>query len=217
MDLSADELLERIRAGEGTRTEFKRGLPRAEKVARTLAAFANTKGGLFCVGVGDRGELLGAPEPPVTAAELRTIAAHHVDPPVPVHVQVVRLEGRPIVVALVPASEARPHTALGPEGEREVTIRHGASTRAATGAALRALAAAPAERKPRAPLEREALEWLQTQRGRGTVDGFAAARNIGRTRARQVFVALERAGLVVGHGTGARREYAAPSGTSGAY
>lgn len=54
---TSERLREVIAAGEGRQVEFKRGLPRDEKTARTLVAFANTRGGLLIVGVGDRGEL----------------------------------------------------------------------------------------------------------------------------------------------------------------
>ncbi|NOT31836.1 MAG: ATP-binding protein, partial [Planctomycetes bacterium] len=75
MRLDADELARLIAGGEGKQLEFKRGLPGDPKVARTLCAFANTRGGLLLIGVGDRGELVGAPRPRESMSRLRAVAA----------------------------------------------------------------------------------------------------------------------------------------------
>ena len=135
MDLSPDELARRIAEGEGARTEFKRGLPSPDKVARTLAAFANTKGGLFLVGVDDHGNALGAAHAREVVEELRMIAALRVEPPLAPMVQIVRLESAlgsvPIVACHVAASRVRPHAALLERGERDVCVRIGSSTRTA--------------------------------------------------------------------------------------
>lgn len=215
MRLTADELLRRIESGEGARLEFKRGLPSPEKVARTLAAFANTKGGLLLVGVGDRGEVLGCHDPEAASAALREIAAFRVEPAARVEVNIVECRGAAVVACQVPASRTRPHAAVLDGGARDVCVRLGSSTRTAGGATLAALRSAPSAAGGLGALERDALAWLARGRGtdstRGaTPDAFAAARNLGRSRARQVFVALERAGLVIGHGRGAAREYALP-------
>ena len=63
----------------------------------------------------------------------------------------------------------------------------------------------------------DVLAWIEdqgdagtTDQGRATVQAFARARNVGVARARRAFVKLERAGRLVGHGSGARRFYARP-------
>lgn len=212
MRLDADELLRRIEAGEGSRLEFKSGLPRPRKVARTLAAFANTRGGCLLVGVGDRGEVLGAPHPRRTIAALREIAAGHVDPPLAPQVRTVRVDGRSVVVAVVGLSDARPHAVRREDGTTEVPVRIGSSTRAARGAALRAVEVAARDgRAGLDPLERRLLDWVARQGDAGgTAQGFASAANVGAARARRAFVKLERAGRLLGHGDGARRTYALP-------
>ncbi|QDU65917.1 helix-turn-helix domain-containing protein [Engelhardtia mirabilis] len=219
MDLDLDDLRALIAAGEGSKVEFKRGLPRAPKVARTLAAFANTRGGHFLVGVEDRGGVPGAPHPPDTARELRDIAAHFVRPALRPTVQILELDGRPVVVASVPLSDRRPHEVDREDGTVEIPVRLGSSTRAARGAALEAL------RRGRSPsgtagldaLERAVLEWVARQgdagtdsQGRCTPQAYAKSRNIGTVRARRAFVKLERAGHLIGHGAGSQRFYSRP-------
>ncbi len=210
MRLDADELLRLVAEGEGARLEFKRGLPHAPKVARTLAAFANTRGGRLLVGVDDRGRIEGAPRPRATAAELRAIAAGAVEPPVALNVETVRVDGRTVVAATVGLSPARPHSVLREDGERELPIRVGASTRAARGPSLEALRRGGGGRGPSA-FEREVLAWVGRAPAAGaSAEAFARDRNVGLARARRAFVKLERQGRLVGHGGGARRAYALP-------
>jgi len=226
MEFTADELLRRIADGEGARLEFKRGLPSPDKVARTLSAFANTKGGLLLVGVDDHGVVMGAPRPREVGEELRAIAGLRVEPPLAPMVQVVRVEGLPVVACYVAASAARPHGALLESGLRDVCVRLGSSTRTAEGVTLVSLQRSVAGAGPESPLERDVLTWLARQRdpganrapgdrraagaARATVEAFADAHNVGRTRARRAFVSLERAGRIIGHGAGGGREFALP-------
>jgi len=212
MGIDAAGVRELIAAGEGRQVEFKRGLPRDEKTARTLVAFANTRGGMLLVGVGDRGEVLGAPKPRATLARLRAIAGHAVEPPVEVELALVTLEEKPIVACWVPLSAQRPHAVRHGYGELETVVRAGSSNRMASGATERAIA--NATRRPLDPLERRVLDWVGlVSRGgaaadsRANVDGFCEAQNIGRQRARRAFIELERSGHLVGHGLGARRTY----------
>jgi hypothetical protein len=215
LDLRAEDVAALAADREGRRLEWKRGLPRDEKTARSLAAFANTRGGILLVGVGDRGQILGAPHPRRTMEELRRIAAEIVDPPLQVEVGQVVVSGLPIVWCSVPLSGARPHAVRHPDGTREIVVRAGSSNRAATGATLAALQRGTGVKRRLDALQKQVLAWVEEgARSRGseaaTADAFAHARNVGRQRARRAFVDLERAGLLVAHGVGARRAYSLP-------
>jgi len=210
-----DELSALIAGREGKRLEFKRGLPGPAKVARTLAAFANTRGGLLLVGVGDRGELVGAPRPRETMEHLRAVAAERLEPPLEVQVSVVTLQEKRIVCCSVPLSHRRPHAALDDEGARAIVMRVGSSNRVASGAALAALRAQRSGGAGLDALQRAILVWVErvarTRPGEdATVAGFARAHNVGLQRARRAFTQLELAGRLVAHGAGARRAYAVP-------
>jgi hypothetical protein len=217
MDPGPDDVAGWIASREGKHVEFKRGLPRDEKVARTLCAFANTRGGILLVGVGDRGELVGAPRPRETTQALRAIAAAELEPPLAVQAGVVMLERRRIVWCSVPLSPARPHSvasAVPRKGGRAVLVRVGSSNRVASGATLAALRARNPSGGGLDELERRVLRWVEerTRGGRtpssdATVAAFAAAHNVGRQRARRAFTDLERAGRLVAHGLGSRRVY----------
>lgn len=165
MSWTGEELAALIARGEGKELEFKRGLPRDEKAARTLTAFANTRGGVLLVGVGDRGELLGAPHPARTAQRLREIATHGVEPPLRVEVELVKLAERTLVVCSVPVSPARPHSVLRAGGDPETVVRSGSSNRAAEGATLRALREQRTSKRSLTELERRVLDWVRQVSG----------------------------------------------------
>ena len=212
MQIDPAELARSIAAGEGKRLEFKRGLPSAAKVARTLCAFANTRGGLLLVGVGDRGELVGAPRPRETMERLREVARERVEPAVAVQVGATLLAGRRIVWCAVPVSKARPHAARLEDDEREVVTRVGASNRRASGATLRSIRTQRESGSELDELQRRVLRWMETRSSEvaASVAAFAQAHNVGRQRAKRAFTQLELAGRLVAHGSGARRLYALP-------
>lgn len=214
MPWSADELREWIKAGEGRTIEFKRGLPRDDKTARTLAAFANTRGGLLLVGIGDRGEVLGAPHPRRTLERLRAIGLHGLQPSLALEPELVELDGRPIVVCPVAVSRERPHQVVHPDGSAEIVVRAGSSNRGADGATLRALKEHRVRKASLTELEKRVLEWVRRVSRDGaacdspaTVEAFCRAQNIGKQRAKRAFVDLERHGYLVGHGAPARRSF----------
>lgn len=215
MDFDAETVLELARGGEGREVEFKRGLPGPAKTARTLVAFANTRGGVLLVGVTDHGRPYGVRQPRRVVSALRDYARERAEPPVPLHVQAVRVEdpsGAPeplwIVACSVPLSPERPHELVHEDGRRELVVRAGSSNRRASGATLAALRRSH-RRGPGSPLERQVLAWIgpAASEGGATVARFARANNIGLQRARRAFVELERAGRLVAHGAGARRTY----------
>ena len=56
------EVLQRIEAGEGEGTEFKRGLGDFSAIGRAVCAFANTEGGIIILGVTDSQSIIGVNE-----------------------------------------------------------------------------------------------------------------------------------------------------------
>jgi hypothetical protein len=209
MHLSLTDLRAVLAAGEGKTAEFKRGLQRDATLARTLTAFANTRGGLLLVGVGDRGEVVGAPRPRETAQHLERIARECVDPPLEVEVAVVTAGEGKVVVCSVPLSRKRPHAASTVDGERIVLVRAGSSNRVASLKQIMALA--PDRSVPSGSDEARVLAWIEALGVKGVVlSACAREMQLGMQRARRALLALERSGLVIGHGVGDAREYRAP-------
>ena len=212
MVLNLEELRAAISSGEGREVEFKRGLPSDYKVARSLCAFANTRGGLLFIGVGDRGELEGAPHPQATAQKLREIAARRVSPAIEPLIECLSLDGVPLVVARVGASRQRPHSVLDEEMKLETVVRAGSSNRVASKATEAALHDARRSKATLDELERSVLDYAERNAGADpnggvTVPGFASARNIGLQRAKRAFLRLEREGFLLGFGVGSTRRF----------
>lgn len=211
MNIDSAQILALAAAGEGKTVEFKRGLQHDAKIARTLAAFANTRGGILLVGIGDDGEILGAPHPPRTREHLHAIARERVEPPLEVETELVRVKEKPIVVCSVPFSAARPHAAIDDEGAREIVVRAGSSNRAASGKALDELRAPRKRARDLSELERVVLDWFTARaalaEARATLATFLAAHSVGKQSARHAFLALEHAGFLVAHGVGDARVY----------
>ncbi len=217
VDLSAEELLLLVEQGEGRSLEFKRGLPRDEKLARTLCAFANTRGGTLLVGVLDKGAVHGTHRPREVMADIRRIGREYLEPQLTVQTTVVKVHGQSVVAAHIPPSLLRPHAVLIGDDEYEVVVRVGASNRIARGATLDALRHKHNGRSSSDPLEARILAWVDERTkdctvpgGDATVPRFAASHNIGVQRTRRIFTRLERDGLLLGHGRGKSRVYHRP-------
>ncbi|QCT94630.1 ATP-dependent DNA helicase [Caminibacter mediatlanticus TB-2] len=56
------DILEEIKKGENKRLELKEKLPSNEKLAKTIIAFSNTRGGKLVIGVNDNREIVGVDE-----------------------------------------------------------------------------------------------------------------------------------------------------------
>lgn len=217
VNLTAEDVLTCMTKGEGTRVEFKRALPRNERAARTLCAFANTRGGLLLVGVTDRRRIHGVHRPEEVTERLRMMSEIYLSPALAVRTQVVEVGGPRVVVCSVPFSKDRPHAVLLGGGEREVVVRVGSSNRVADGPTLEALRHQRLERNGSSPLEQEILSWVKRHSdepehpgGIATVERFARAFNIGASRARRTFIRLESRGLLLGHGAGRSRIFTVP-------
>jgi hypothetical protein len=216
MDLSPAAIQACLAQGEGRDIEFKRGLPRPDKTARTLCAFANTRGGMLFVGVDDHGRVLGAGKARLVLAELREVARGVLEPPLKIEVGIARLEEGPVVCCSVPWSADRPHAVHKADGTTEIVVRVGSSNRVATGATLRALRT-PRKKGGLSALERSILDWVEKSSGHPsdpsggrTVSASVRVHGVGVQRARRAFQDLERSGRLVGHGRGAQRIFNRP-------
>lgn len=210
--LSAEDVLAALARGEGTRREFKRTLPRDDKVARTLCAFGNTRGGLLLVGITDRKRVHGVHRADDVAGEIERIARHDVEPALVIELQIVDVNGPRVVACSAPLSKDRPHAVLRTSGAHEVVVRVGASNRRADGPTLRALRRQGGRRARLSPLDERILAWVARHAatsphpgGTATVARFARQHNVSERRAAKAFVKLEHMGFLLGYGAGRAR------------
>jgi predicted HTH transcriptional regulator len=203
-----------IQEGEGFTVEFKRRISSAEKIARTLISFANTKGGTILFGVDDDGTIIGV-ESEKSEVELIEIAGRDFcDPPIVPHLEIVPFDGRDVIVCYIEESRTKPHYFLGSvdrhNGENtRVYIRVNDNTVMASKEVVKILQ----NENPDAPPlkvsigehERRLFQYLE-QNERITVRTFGRLINVSDRRASRILVGLVRAGVIRIH-THEKEEY----------
>jgi predicted HTH transcriptional regulator len=121
--LEKDEFMTLIRAGESETLDFKQTIT-AQKIARTLVAFANAKGGTILVGVSDKKNLLG-----IDVAEesyvIEEAANKYCLPPVEIVLQEYEEDNKSILVVQVKESPNKNHQAQDTHGKWHLYIRMG--------------------------------------------------------------------------------------------
>jgi len=126
MDTSTSSILSYIAQGESETVEFKTRLTAEHAIGRVLAGFANTRGGVLLIGIGDRADIVGVPEHELapTLRRLRRI----VESLLPTGAEIGHREiaGRTVVYAAVPPVPSHVGPVLTATGE--LYQRHGEVT-----------------------------------------------------------------------------------------
>jgi len=179
---------------EGPEREWKEVLPRKDRIANTLCAFANGEGGTLLVGVRDDGQVVGLANPEFVKADLERVAAG-LEPPQTIKASIRKVEGCVLLeVRVAPSSE--PVSVTGPDGELCVYVRDGSSSRLASKAEARALARVSGGRTRIDSTARRLLEEISRSRT-PTLATIARAVRLGERAARRRLVPLIQAGLVL--------------------
>ncbi|MDI3520389.1 MAG: hypothetical protein PWQ06_21 [Anaerophaga sp.] len=115
-------LKSRIAEGEHLQQDFKYAINDSKKIARSLAAFANTEGGRLLVGVKDNGRIVG-----VSSDEeyymIEAAAKRYCRPAVDFELHEWHIEGKTVVEIVIPKSDKKPHKAPTKEGKYKVYVR----------------------------------------------------------------------------------------------
>ncbi|MBD2755744.1 AlbA family DNA-binding domain-containing protein [Spirosoma validum] len=115
-----DDLLEQ---GEHARLEFKRSISSAQRIARTLAAFANTSGGTLLIGISDDGKIVGAPSEFREVSKVEEATDRCIEPALTVSYETLSPDGRIVLVVTVSESEEKPHYVINDAGKRTIYVR----------------------------------------------------------------------------------------------
>lgn len=94
--------------GEGAYLEFKRTIPSAYKIAREIAAFANTRGGTLLIGVDDDKSLVGVLGYQEEEYLLQKATSEFCHPRVDITIEVVHFGDRDLLVIKVPEAPDKP-------------------------------------------------------------------------------------------------------------
>ncbi len=98
-----------ISHGESETVEFKRGLGERREILETIVAFANRSGGIILIGVEDDGSVVGVSIGKGTVESLVNDIRQLIDPPIVPSIEVVRFEGKDIIVIKVPKGYDAPY------------------------------------------------------------------------------------------------------------
>lgn len=111
-----------IAKGEGETLDFKKTISSASKIAKTIAAFANHKGGRLLVGVNDNGSISG------TRSEddkymLDLAAGFFCKPEIRLELIEWEIGGKAVIEAIIPEGNDKPYYAKDEAGKWWVHIR----------------------------------------------------------------------------------------------
>jgi len=107
--LTRRELYNLIQTGESLFCDFKLKFSSHHKIAKELIAFANTRGGYLIFGIDDNKRVIGVHSEKEESELIKQAANEYCAPPVQIEFVYFDLEGREIVVALIPESDEKPH------------------------------------------------------------------------------------------------------------
>lgn len=112
-----------ILEGENEKIDFKKTISNAAKIAKSLVAFANSKGGSLLIGVADDGSICGVKEEEEEKFMIRTAAEKYCKPSINPIFQEILIDEKTVIVATIAESNLKPHYALGEDNKWWVYIR----------------------------------------------------------------------------------------------
>jgi len=195
------DVLRLIGEGEGFEVEFKRKVPSPEKIARTMIAFANTRGGHILFGVDDDGAVVGVESEKSEVNLVRDAGLMFCRPEIEPEIEIVAFDGLDVIAAYIPESRSKPHfyAANGDSKEKKAFIRVNDKTVIASKEVVRILrddsSDAPLVQIEIGENERRLFDFLD-QHERITTKEFSRLVNVSEQRASRILVSLVRAGVV---------------------
>lgn len=200
-----------ILEGEGATLDFKNRITSREKIAKTLVAFANNKGGRLLVGVADDGTVKGVKSEEEEKYMLTQAGSFFCRPAIELLFEEIYIDGRIVLVAIIRESEMKPHYALGDDKKWWVYIRVKDKSVLASKIVVDVL-----KHKNKnegafieySSKEKGLLEYLESNE-RITAREYSKLLNLSRRRAQRILVNLVLAGIVRIHTTEKEEFYTA--------
>jgi len=101
-----------ILQGEGTTLDFKKTITSNEKIAKSLVAFANNKGGQLLIGVADDGTIKGVKSEDEERYMITKSAHHFCKPAIEPEFEEIYVDDKLVLVVKIASSDTKPHYAL---------------------------------------------------------------------------------------------------------
>jgi predicted HTH transcriptional regulator len=115
-------ILQLIAKGEGDTLDFKKTISSASKIAKTMSAFANHKGGRLLVGVNDNGSISGVRSEDEKYM-LDLAAGFFCKPEIEIKLIEWELGGKTVIEAIIPEGDKKPYYAKDEAGKWWAHIR----------------------------------------------------------------------------------------------
>jgi predicted HTH transcriptional regulator len=122
LERGAGSIIYLLKAGEGLGVEFKLAISSVYKIAKTIASFSNTSGGILLIGIADDGSIKGI------QSELRELqklekAVQLVEPSIILQVKAEIVDGKTVLRVEIHDGQDKPYLAINEKGERITYIR----------------------------------------------------------------------------------------------
>lgn len=192
--MTRDQLEELIAQKENIRLEFKRHLSSSHRIARTLAAFANTLGGIILIGVNDDGKIVGVPSEFREVGKIEDATDRLVEPALSISYETLIPDGRTVLVVSVSESNEKPHYVVNEAGKRTIYVR-AKDKSVPTNKLIIAPEVANAD-FIKSPMARTLIQYLR-KNDDVTADKFAKLINISAYRAGKLLRQLAEQGLLL--------------------
>lgn len=187
-----------ILEGEGVSLDFKKTITSCEKIARTMVAFANNKGGRLLIGVADDGSIKGVKSEDEEKYMISKAASQFARPMIDPVFEEVYIDDKIVLVVDIPEAADKPHSALAEDGKWWVYVRVKDKSVLASKVVVDVLKRSSSEEGvliEYSAKEKALLEYLE-KTTRITVKECCELLNIGRRRAQKLLVDLILSGVI---------------------
>jgi predicted HTH transcriptional regulator len=184
--------------GEGVSLDFKKTITSCEKIARTMTAFANNKGGRLLIGVADDGSIRGVKSEDEERYMILKAASEFIKPAIEPKFEEVYVDDKVVLVVEIPATNFKPCYALAEDGKWWVYVRVKDKSVLASKIVVDVLKRSAGEDGvliEYSSKEKALLEYLENAAGI-TVQECCEVLKIGRRRAQRLLVDLILSGII---------------------
>lgn len=190
-----------ILEGENVSLDFKKTISKADKIAKTLVAFANNKGGKLLIGVADDGSIKGVKSEEEEKYMISKAAHQYCKPALEPRFEEYLVDDKLVLVAEIPKSDLKPHYALDDNGKWWVYFRVQDKTVLASKILIEVLKRDSAEEGTLiqySEQEKLLLNYLNSH-GRITLKEFSKLTRSAYKKAQKIIVNLILSGIILPH------------------
>lgn len=190
-----------ILEGENVSLDFKKTISSSEKIAKTLVAFANNKGGKLLIGVTDDGHIKGVKSEEEEKYMITKAAHVFCKPAIEPKYEEVDIDGKIVLVVDIPKSDTKPHYALGEDKKWWVYFRVNDKSVLASKIIVDVLKVESQETGQLinySAYEKVLLSYL-AEHGRITLKEYSKLARIAHKKAQKIIVSLILAGVILPH------------------